>query len=136
MRASFCMHVVLSLDILSFFIILRETSCIADALVLLKKVSPSRRVTFGSEKRVKLDCRLLRSECKQHGRSPAGQRSARLIYLTGVVLMYRSMGAELSAGLRPFEEGKAAKIGTPKNSFASHDGGLHFWKAYPFHGQR
>jgi len=63
------MHVGLSLDIPSLFIILRQTSCVANALVLLKKVSPSRRVVFVGEKRVKLDCRLLRSECKQHART-------------------------------------------------------------------
>lgn len=45
--------------------------------------------------------------------------------------MYRSLGAELSTGQGPFEEGKTAKIGIPKKFFASHDGGLHFWKVCP-----
>jgi len=42
-----------------------------------------------------------------------------------------SKGPKASAGLCPFEEGKTAKIGTPKNCFASHDGGASFLEELP-----
>lgn len=45
--------------------------------------------------------------------------------------MDRSLKAELSAGLGPFEEGKSAKIRMPKSSFASQDEGISFLEGLP-----
>lgn len=86
---------------------------------------------LGSEKRAKVDGGVLRPECHQYARSPAGQGSAMLIYLSAVAL-----GAQLSAELDPFEEGNTIKTETLKNSSASCDGGVHLWEPCPFWAQR